>query len=234
MHPDPPAPNDFSALLDTAMQSGRGLAGLPARVCAAALGLDGLTISLANQAGLEVVWYDPHNTAGTDLEDLQYTLGEGPTPDAARTGEVVTVPDLQTMPDDRWPALLAATRHRPIRALYALPLQLGAMRLGALTGHRARPGALSPTRMTQALALVEAATALLLTPTGTQGVTTDDPLPLHRAVVHQATGALSVRLEVPLDQALARLRAYAFRHDQPLVDVAHDVIHHRSSLEDTG
>ncbi|WP_404200053.1 GAF and ANTAR domain-containing protein [Streptomyces tauricus] len=221
----------LQALLDTARQAGQGLSGLPAGPAAATLGLDGLTISLTNRAGLEVVWYDPGQPAGTALEDLQYTLGEGPTLDAARTGHPVTVPDLHTEPEHRWPALLPATRHHPPRAVFALPLHLGAIRLGALTGHRTTPGPLTPTQMTQVLLLTETATTLLLTPDGIHDIATDQPLPLHRAVVHQATGALSVRLNIPIDQALIRLRAYAFTHNRPLEDIAYDVIHHHYRLD---
>ncbi|MEV0445897.1 GAF and ANTAR domain-containing protein [Streptomyces spectabilis] len=224
---------DLAALLAAASKSTEGLAALPPARCATALGLDGLAISLLNQSGLELVWYDPADTAGIALEDLQYTLGEGPTCDAARTGQPVTVPDLHTTREDRWPALLPAARKHPARAVFALPLQLGVIRLGALTGRRATPGPLTCDQMTDALALAEAATLILLTPSGVHDITSDTPLPLHRALIHQAAGALTFRLGIPIDEALARIRAYAFTHDHPIHDVAHDVIHHHSHLDNT-
>ncbi|MFD0415927.1 GAF and ANTAR domain-containing protein [Streptomyces sp. NPDC127108] len=227
-----PAP-DLTTLLTAATGASQGLAALPPASCAAALGLDGLTISLLNKAGLELIWHDPADTAGIAFEDLQYTLGEGPTGDAARTGELVIVPDLRALPEDRWPALLPAARRLPLRAVFALPLHLGAIRLGALTGHRAAPGRPTRRHMSDALALAEAATLILLTPEGTRDISSDNPLPLHRALIHQAAGAITVRLGIPIDQALARLRAYAFTHDRPLLAVAHDVVHHESHLDNS-
>lgn len=43
-------------------------------------------------------------------------------------------------------------------------------------------------------------------------------------VVHQATGALAAQFGISTAEALARLRAYAFGHLQPLDEVAHDVM----------
>ncbi|WJV48107.1 GAF and ANTAR domain-containing protein [Streptomyces flavofungini] len=227
-----PAPvPDLTALLTAATHTSQGLAALPPAVCADALGVDGLTISLLDKRGLELIWYDPADTAGTAFEDLQYTLGEGPACDAARTGEPVVVPDLRTLPEHRWPALLPAVRALPVRAVFALPLHLGAIHLGALTGHRSAPGHPTRAQMADALALAEAATLILLTPAGTSDLSGHNPLPLHRALIHQAAGVITVRLDIPIDQALARLRAYAFTHDRPILEVAHDVVHHHFRLD---
>ncbi|MFE0055296.1 GAF and ANTAR domain-containing protein [Streptomyces sp. NPDC059003] len=227
----PPDAPDIPALLAAATHAGQGLNALSPASCALALGLDGLTLGLLNTSGLELVWYDAADTAGIAFEDLQYTLGQGPTLDAARTGEPVLVPDLHTVPEDRWPALLSATRDQPPRAVHAVPLNLGAVRLGALTGHRSTPGPLTRPQMSGLLALAEGATAMLTTPQGIHDMGSDQPLSLHRAVVHQATGALTVLLGIPLDQALIRLRAYAFTHNRPLHDVAHDVVHRHADLD---
>ncbi|MFZ3566167.1 GAF and ANTAR domain-containing protein [Streptomyces sp. BH097] len=224
-------PTDIPALLAAAAHSGHGLSALAPAACAHALGLDGLTLCLLNKSGLELVWYDPEHTAGVAFEDLEFTLGEGPTHDTVRTGEPVLVPDLHTVPEERWPALLPAARSVPLRAVHAVALNLGATRLGALTGHRTAPGPLTRPQMRQFLALAEGAVAILTTPEGIHDMESDQPLSLHRAVVHQATGALTVRLGVPLDQALIRLRAYAFTHNRPLHEVAHDVVHHQAGLD---
>ncbi|MEB8340777.1 GAF and ANTAR domain-containing protein [Streptomyces endophyticus] len=223
--------SDIPALLAAATSSGHGLSALAPASCAHALGLDSITLCLLNKSGLELVWYDPSHTTAVAFEDLEFTLGEGPTQDAVRTGEPVLVPDLHAVPEERWPALLAAARPGPPRAVHAVPLHLGATQLGALTGHRATPGPLTRPQMSQLLALAEGAVTILTTPEGIHDMRADQPLSLHRAVVHQATGALAVRLGVPVDQALIRLRAYAFTHNRPLHDVAHDVVHHYATLD---
>jgi hypothetical protein len=46
-------------------------------------------------------------------------------------------------------------------------------------------------------------------------------------VVHQATGMVSVQLEAGLEEAFARLRAYAFAVDRTVEAVADDVVARR-------
>ncbi|MFE6895238.1 GAF and ANTAR domain-containing protein [Streptomyces sp. NPDC057694] len=229
----PPTSPELPKLLATASAADQGLDGLPPAPCAAALGLDGLTISLRNNSSIELVWYDSGDTAGIVLDDLQYTLGEGPTWDAAHTGQPAIAPDLHTTPEHRWPALLPATRDQPTRAVIALPLNLGAIRFGVLTGHRATPGPLTRAQMADMFSLAETAVLLLLSPSGSRDNDNHGPLPLHRALIHQAAGALTVRLGIPIEQALARLRAYSFTHARPILDIANDVVHGHSNLNDS-
>jgi AmiR/NasT family two-component response regulator len=49
----------------------------------------------------------------------------------------------------------------------------------------------------------------------------------YRAEVHQATGMVSIQLDISTQAALARMRAHAFVHDQLLTDVARDVVARR-------
>lgn len=51
--------------------------------------------------------------------------------------------------------------------------------------------------------------------------------------IHQATGMVSAQLRISVTEALARLRAYAFAHDQRLRDVAHAVLQRRLQLDHT-
>ena len=46
-------------------------------------------------------------------------------------------------------------------------------------------------------------------------------------IVHNAAGMVSVQLDVPVTEALVRLRAHAFAENQLLRDVAADVVEHR-------
>ena len=48
-----------------------------------------------------------------------------------------------------------------------------------------------------------------------------------RFVVHQAAGMVAVQLGVSVDEALVRIRAHAFSNDETVVDVAEDVIARR-------
>jgi len=205
-----------------------------AAVCAQALGVDGVALSLAVAGrGPEAVW--SFSEASTVVEDLQFTLGQGPGPDSARTGATVTVRDLLAVDSGRWPELRAAIAEMnlPVRALYCFPLSLGAINVGVLTLARTLPGSLLPWQFGDAQALAAALTAWYLGGVGAELRPEPDstpPLELNRAEVHQATGMLSVQLNVPLEQALLRLRAHAYAHTRPLRDVAADVVARRLRL----
>jgi hypothetical protein len=55
-------------------------------------------------------------------------------------------------------------------------------------------------------------------------------LALHRAEIDQATGMLTVQLDVPAAEAFVRLRAYAYAKDRRLADVAGDIVARRLRL----
>ncbi|WP_320782098.1 GAF and ANTAR domain-containing protein [Streptomyces sp. CRN 30] len=192
------------------------------------LGVQALTLSLRSARGsLELLWYDSADTLGTALDDLQFTLGEGPVWDALRTGRTVTVPDLREVPAARWPVLVPAAGRLAARSVIAAPLCLGVVTVGVLTGYRAAAGPF-PAGQVDRFDLFSHVALDLLLHTPLASLATGNPpvagLDLHRAEVHQAAGVLSVRLDLPVDQALLRLRTHAWRHDRPLLEVARAIV----------
>ncbi|MFC6063816.1 ANTAR domain-containing protein [Streptomyces ochraceiscleroticus] len=197
---------------------------------AAALGLDGLAASLL-VGEPELIWFSEEVSAR--LEDLQFTLGEGPSLEAARAGAICLVADVRSAPAARWAGFLPAVTQLGVRAVFAFPLRLGSLKVGALTGHRHRPGMMSGESIEHALTLCDALTDFLLrkrlpspspgdaahTPPGTAGL-----VHLHRAEVHQATGMIAVQLGIPLPAALSRLRAEAFATGRGITEVAASVL----------
>ncbi|WP_419996042.1 ANTAR domain-containing protein [Streptomyces boninensis] len=168
-----------------------------------------------------------HTTGiAAELDDLQFAQGQGPAQDAARTHQPVLEPDLTVSPDGRWPDLLPGLHKLGVRAVFAFPLSLGLIHLGAVTGHRTTPGLLTPQQTTDAVALSLTLTHLLADlatrPDGAAPLT--DVSHLHRAVVHQATGMLAVQLDLPPADALIRIRAHAYRHSRPILDTARDIL----------
>ncbi len=171
---------------------------------------------------------------GELIEDLQFTLGEGPCVDAFAEGGLVLAADLAD-PQYllRWPAFTPAGVTAGARAVFAFPLQVGAIRIGVLDLYRAGPGALPDTELADALVFADVLTSLLLG-NGHNGAAVDR-LDLgidRRAVVHQATGMLRAQLGVSIDEAFVRLRAHAYTNDQPLEEVARAVVARRLRLED--
>ncbi|GHE69314.1 hypothetical protein GCM10018785_42320 [Streptomyces longispororuber] len=211
--------------LRQAARTGADLSAAQAADAARLLRLDAVTLSLLPTRGPpELLWSDPADALGRALEDLQTTLGEGPTLDAARTGQTVTEADLSTASAARWPLFTPAACDTPARAVIAHPLLLGVVTAGVLTGYRITPGPLPARQRQEITRFARIALDLLLhTPPHALATGTGGP-DLHRAEVHQAAGVLSVRLAISIDDALLRLRAHAWRHNQALPDVARAVI----------
>jgi GAF domain len=209
----------------------RALAMRICRACVDGLDVDGAAISLLTAGAAR------QTLAATDamaelLEDLQFTFNEGACMEAARTGNPVLVGDLRHSGDvERWPMFAAAVLERSaVRAVFALPLQWGAVNLGVLDLYRLQPGALDDAQLRDAIAAADAAALMMLglrTDPDQGGVDWLDHAVAHRAEIHQAAGMVSVQLDVTVAEALARMRAHAFVHDRLLIDVACDVVARR-------
>jgi hypothetical protein len=169
------------------------------------------------------------------LAELQLTLGEGPGPDAVASGGPVLASDLDEMEAvRRWPAFAPAARQAGAAAIFAFPLQLGAIRTGVMSLYRMRSGPLSAFQLGDALTFADTATLLLLDaqdqPAHAAGSAEAGPggqpanLTRHRAEIDQATGMLTEQLGVGIAEAFLRLRAYAYAHDRGLSDLARDIV----------
>jgi hypothetical protein len=210
------------------------------RVCGAAvvlLSLSGAGLSLMVDGELR-------GTAGVSepgiavVQELQLALGEGPCLEAWRRMEPVLEADLAEPARARWPAFAHAGVQAGVRAVFAFPLQLGAVALGVLALYRDRAAPLSDEELAIGLVLAEVATQTVL---GLQAGAPPEELhvlladePAHWAEIHQATGMLSVQLGVSLDEAFVRLRSFAFANDLKLRDVAEDFVGRRLRLPDAG
>ena len=185
-----------------------------AHVCAAAVtlvGVNGVGVTVRVGSSAWATMHATDETAST-LEELQVTVGQGPCVDAFSDGGPVLAADLTAREYQlRWPAFA--------------PLQLGAIRWGAMDLYRSVPGGLDPDRLADALAFAECVNILLLDGAGDSAEPTRQHTDrtAHQAEVHQATGMLVVQLGVSAETAFARLRGYAYAHDRKLGDVARDV-----------
>lgn len=211
------------------------------------LDVDGAALSLltATAAGHTLHATDP---VAELLEELQFSLNEGASIEAASTGRPVLVADLADGSEvSRWPVFAAsAAEQSQVRAMFALPLQWGAVRLGVLALHRRRPGRLTDDQRADVLTAADLASIMMLSartgppgPPGPPGPRTDrpgawlEPMVAHRAEVHQATGMVSAQLGVVAEVALARMRAHAFVEQRLLAHVAHDVVTRTLVFTDT-
>lgn len=175
------------------------------------------------------------DAAGELIEELQFTLGEGPCLEAFATRRPVLECDLTGERTTRWPGYSPAAYDLGVRAVFALPLQIGAARLGVLDVYRNQPGLLPSAALAQALTFAEIATMTLLD--GQEGAGSDGTLAGlddalgSRFEVHHAQGMVMVQLGVGLGEAMTRLRAHAYAYDRRLGDVARDIVARRLRLE---
>jgi ANTAR domain/GAF domain len=213
---------------------------LPARLCAECLSVlpvSGVALALMTDAGPSGVVLAATDARARQLEELQFALDEGPCVEASRSDHPVLHPELTATGSVRWPRYGAAALDAGVHAIFAFPLQVGAVRIGVLDLYRDTPGHLTTVELADAVAFADAATVLLLylqDHPGPDGEPTALTGPIDsRAEVHQATGMITVQLGVSLTEALLRLRAHAYDSGQSVTDVAADVVSRRLHFDDS-
>ncbi len=199
-------------------------------VCAEVTGMTG--------AGIMLMSGDvPHGSVcSTDatselIEQLQYDLVEGPCVDAYQHDQAVLEPDLADPAVPRWLAFAEPAIEAGVRAVFGFPLQVGAVRLGALNLYRDRPGTLTDDQRADALVMADIAAQAVLVlqakaPPGLLAAELEASADFQYAV-HQATGMVAAQLNVTVGHALIRLRAHAFGNELSLSEVARDVVARR-------
>jgi hypothetical protein len=208
----------------------RGTAQTLDRLCRAAaqdLPASGVAISLLSKTGVSAM-AAASDSVSERIEELQFTLGEGPCQDAFTSRRPVLTEDLDATGTTRWPGYSSAAAEHGVRAVFAFPLAVGPACLGALDVYRTRTGPLSPQSLATASSFAAYATAILLTGQGQAGPDQAPPgldeVLASRFEIHQAQGMLTVQLGVDLEEAMIRLRAHAFAHGLSLGLVARDVL----------
>lgn len=224
------------------------------RLCEACVGLldvDGASISLT-LGGTNRGTFGASGALSRQLDELQFTFGQGPCLDAVHSGVPVLVADLDDPAEDRWPAFTDAVLQAGVSAVFALPVSLATSRVGALDLFRHRRGRLDDRALAGGLLAAELAALPLLDllagrggpaagqpgQPGREAAVGDDPdedgwtqlASLDRVEVYQATGMLMGALGVDQTEALVRLRAYAYARDTTAAQVATSIVERRLLL----
>jgi hypothetical protein len=207
-----------------------GLRSCPPGRCAYVLGVSGVGVTVGMAANSTLVWHS--DRVALALEELQFTVGEGPSVEAA-AGSRVFEADLADGAPARWPGFTSAALALGVRAIFALPLEFGAVRLGVFELHRDRPGPLIGHALGDALAFAQATSAVLAETPVAQSLDAGGREPVSgRHRVHQAAGMISVQAGVTVAEALVRLRAYAYSHGRAVSEVAADVVERRLKFDE--
>jgi hypothetical protein len=192
----------------------------------------GITVMGAGQAGPVCV----SSQRMAALEDLQFTMGEGPCQDAFRSGRPVHAPRLDTTAIARWPAFADMAQKAGIGAVFAYPMATNGARVGVLTLYQDHEGELSAAQHDDSIALAGVLTETVLSmqdaaPPGVLAPGLEEAV-VYRAEIHQASGMVSIQLRIPIAEALVRIRAHAFAHGLPVGVVAADIVGRRLRLAD--
>jgi transcriptional regulator with GAF, ATPase, and Fis domain len=172
---------------------------------------------------------------GDALAQLELTLGEGPGHEAIKRRSTVFADQLITGPSEHWPVFAAQARARQIGSVFAFPLHLGSICVGAFEVCRITPAKLTAQELIDLSHLASLATsALLLMQSGLQEgdlmdlLEASDPNQLR---VHQAMGMVAQQATVSLSDALALMRGHALTNDLSLTDVAEQVVTRRIRMD---
>lgn len=193
-------------------------------------GTDGASVTLLGADRALSPLYATDEVAAR-VDDMQFTLGEGPCMAAVGSGVPVLVDDLfhdRSGPEPLWPGFDAEVVDLGVRGLYAFPVRIGAISLGALELYRSTPGPMSSPQLAAALNAVDVLGGVLLD-LG-RGKAYDDVVPTYRLVVHQAAGMLTVQLDVSIEEAMTRLRAAAYSTGRTVNEMAADIVEGRTRL----
>ena len=214
----------------------------------------------ADGAALAVVTRHAHtrelayatDTVAVRLDELQFTLGEGPCVDAYLDGEPQFHPDLHNPTrTSQWPSFATEATALGVQSLFAFPVpgaRPSAGTCGVLELYRRTAGSLTAD---QHAAAQSAATTIgrrlqanwqehlsrfgntttAVDVAAAAGAAHDGSAdPFTRTQIHVAAGILAVQLNTQPDHALDRLRAHAHATGRRISAVAADVIAHRLTL----
>ncbi|MEU6001617.1 GAF and ANTAR domain-containing protein [Streptomyces sp. NPDC047197] len=212
--------------ISTAAHTGGITLAVACRACADDVEADfaGATLVVAGELRLLAAATDER---ARSVEDAQLVTGEGPCTDAythRAPADAVDVHQAAT----RWPAYAPMASEQGVRSVLALPLTIGALAIGAMDLYRIEPTPFSPAQRERASAYARILALLALEEH--PHLLTSHSRPVQRGpqgyppTVHMAAGVLAAKDGLTPEDALARLRAHAFSHNQPLLHTAEQVI----------
>jgi hypothetical protein len=203
--------------------------------CVEVLAVTGVAITIMGSERGGPMCVSDSNVA--ELEDLQYTVGQGPCRDAFDSGIPVYAPRLD-LAWSRWPSFVDLAQARGIGAVFAYPLIAGGSTIGVMAVYQDVEGELTSNQHHDCVGLAAILTETVLSlqddaPAGTLAIGLDDIVE-YRAEIYQASGMVSIQLSISVAEALLRIRAHAYANGQTVAAVAADIVCRRLRLHDDG
>jgi hypothetical protein len=185
------------------------------------------------------------------LDELQYTLGEGPCFDAYLENRPQFHPELTSVDQtSRWPTYAANAAELGAHSLFAFPVPGGHRPLGVLQLYRRTTGNLTDSECVASEGCAneigrrlranwrsfvadfesDEKAADAAASGGVEGQEFGDPFT--RTQIHVAGGMVAIQLGIDAGEGVDRLRAYSFACARPVSAVAADIIARRLTLSD--
>ncbi|MFI8565480.1 GAF and ANTAR domain-containing protein [Rhodococcus sp. NPDC078407] len=203
-------------------------------------GVDGGAVSLLVDGAVARDLLYATDSDAVRIDELQFTVGEGPCLDAFNTDTTIAIPDL-TDPagTHRWPTFASdVVAELGAHSLMAVPITAHGAAVGVLELHRRTPGPYSLTQVEAARAIATALGPVILSELVPLGPSrTPSPGPpagnyrMARGDINVAIGMLSTRLSVPINDAAASLRAHAYARSTSISSIAHDIVNRTTDFD---
>jgi hypothetical protein len=204
------------------------------RVCVEILAVSGAGITVMSGGHAGPVCVSGGRMAA--LEELQFTMGEGPCQDAYSSGRPVHAPNFNATTSARWPTFVLQALDSGFGGVFAYPMSSHGAKVGVLTLYQDTAGELTAEQHYDSIAIATLLTETVLSmqdtaPAGELAGGLDDVVG-YRAEIHQASGMVSIQLRISVTEALLRIRAHAFAIGSPVGVVAADIVARRLRLSD--
>jgi hypothetical protein len=224
------------------------------RICDAAMqqtNADGVALAVLTRSRRVRELIYASDPIAKQLDDLQYTIGEGPCFDAYLDDDVKFYPELGNVDQaSRWPTFASEATRLGAQALFAFPVPDGDRPMGVLELYRRTAGSLDDSEDSFARTCATAIAHRLgsnwrdhvsrfptaqeaIDATAIAGASEQVPAdPFTRTQIHVAGGMVAVQLRVRAEEGVDRLRAFAYACGRSVSAVAADVIARRLTLRD--
>jgi GAF domain/ANTAR domain len=215
-------------------------------------GVDGAAVAVLSTTTVVRELVHASDARAQQIDELQFTVGEGPCLDAYRLDQPQMHAHLlgDGTAASRWPMFTAEIIELGVRAVFAFPVPGPVRPIAVLELYRLTPGPLHDHEHAAAITCAATIGATLqenwhiqlagaptpsaaLDAVAVAGADPHEPAdPFTRSRIHIAAGMMAVQLGVSSAEALDRLRAYSFSHHRSIAAVAAEVIERRVSFRD--
>lgn len=177
----------------------------------------------------------PETIAASDeqialIDELQFDLSEGPCWDAVGSGRPVLEEAVKRNGYDSWPSFTEAIRDHAVGSIFAFPLRVGPLQVGAVELYDTEERTLDTQSVEDMMSLTRPLSRYVLRRTLELASLPDTAQlkPHARRRIHQATGFVIAQLGLTPDDAHLLIQAQAFAQNRSMSDVAEDILERRT------